>query len=87
MQSEQNKAIFFDRDGVINIRIVGEYVQCYDDFKFCPDFFSLFSYVKSLGYLAIIVTNQQGIGKGIMTENDLQNVHTQMQEQIMQQTG
>ena len=87
MQSNLNKAIFFDRDGVINYRIVGEYVQNFNDFKFCPDFFDFFHYVKSLGFLAIVITNQQGIGKGLMTEEDLHLIHAKMQEEIKLKTG
>lgn len=87
MQSPQNKAIFFDRDGVVNLRIVGEYVQTYNDFHFCSDFLQFFKYIKSLGYLAIIITNQQGIGKGIMSEDDLSLIHESMQHDIESASG
>lgn len=87
MQNPKNKAIFFDRDGVVNLRIVGEYVQSYDDFRFCPDFFKFFKFIKSQGYLAIIITNQQGIGKGLMSEDDLSFLHSKMQTDIENATG
>ncbi len=87
MLNQKNKAIFFDRDGVVNLRIVGEYVQNYNDFHFCPDFFQFFKFIKSLGYLAIIITNQQGIGKGLMSESELNSIHDEMQTEIKKTTG
>jgi D-glycero-D-manno-heptose 1,7-bisphosphate phosphatase len=81
------KAIFLDRDGVINYRLVGDYVKSYDEFCFVPDFIDFFISIKLKGYLAIIITNQQGIGKEIMTDDDLQNIHNQMQNEIRDITG
>ncbi len=81
------KAIFFDRDGVINYRIVGDYVKSYDEFCFVPDFIDFFSEIKRRRYLAIIITNQQGVGKNIMTDEDLHAIHSKMQEEIISLTG
>ncbi|MDQ1266151.1 MAG: D-glycero-D-manno-heptose 1,7-bisphosphate phosphatase, partial [Bacteroidota bacterium] len=69
-----NKAFFFDRDGIVNHRIIGDYVKNINEFRFKDEFFQIFETVKSQGYLAILVTNQQGIGKGLMTEEDLRSV-------------
>ncbi len=81
------KAIFFDRDGVVNRRIIGGYVRSPEEFIFFDDFFEFFKFIKEDGYLAILVTNQQGIGKGLMTEDDLQAVHNFMNEQLLSKTG
>ncbi len=81
------KAIFFDRDGVVNIRIVGEYITKPDEFKFWPDFVRLFKKVKEKGYLAIIITNQQGIGKGLMTSEQLAKTHDFMQQELKKVTA
>jgi len=81
------KAVFFDRDGIVNIRIVGDYVKKIEEFTFIEDFFELFSIVKKLGYLAILVTNQQGIGKGLMTSDDLEQVHNFMNERLFERTN
>lgn len=77
---KKQKAIFFDRDGIVNKRIVGDYVKNPTEFEIIPEFLTIFDMVKSAGYLAILVTNQQGIGKGVMTENDLKQVHDLMQK-------
>lgn len=81
------RAFFFDRDGVVNHRIIGAYVRNIEEFEFKDGFFELFEFVKSNGFLAVLVTNQQGIGKGLMTESDLQNVHDYMQTRLNEKTG
>ncbi len=78
---------FFDRDGIVNTRIMGGYVTDVDDFVFMPDFFALFRAVKERGFLAVLVTNQQGIGKGLMTEEDVSAIHEKMQRELRANTG
>jgi len=81
------KAFFFDRDGIVNKRIMCGYVTSPDEFEFLPDFLSLFQLVHSLGYVTVVITNQQGIGKGIMTVNDLSDVHNYMQNKLVNLLG
>lgn len=73
-----NKALFLDRDGIINERIIGGYITKPEEFTLIPESLTLFAWAKAHGYLTVIVTNQQGIGKGLMTELDLANVHDYM---------
>lgn len=82
-----NNAFFFDRDGVVNVKLPGDYVKTIDEFKFKEDFFPLFKYIKEKGYLAVLVTNQQGIGKELMSEQDLATVHEYMQCELLNITG
>ncbi len=81
------KAFFFDRDGIVNKRIHCGYVRCPDEFEFLPDFIPLFQLVQSHGYFTAVITNQQGIGKGIMTTEDLSDVHKYMQIKLIDLTG
>lgn len=81
------KAVFFDRDGIVNIRLVDDYVKSPDEFVFIDAFFELFKLVKEKDFLAILVTNQQGIGKGLMTETQLDIVHTHMTFTLLKETG
>ncbi len=82
-----NKAIFFDRDGVINSRIKGGYVRSWEEFDFHEEAGRLLQEVKRDGYLAIIITNQRGVGRGLMTEADLQTIHQNLQTLLSEQFG
>lgn len=82
-----NRAVFFDRDGIINHRIIGDYVKKPEQFilhKEIPDIFKL---LKSNGYLLILITNQQGVGKGLMTNSELEQVHNYMNELLINSCG
>jgi D-glycero-D-manno-heptose 1,7-bisphosphate phosphatase len=83
----KSKAIFFDRDGVINKRIVGGYVRSWDGFHFLPDVGETLKEVKDRGYIAIIISNQRGVGLGIMTDADLDSIHTRMQKELVEKYG
>ena len=83
----KNRAFFLDRDGIINERLIGDYVKSIEEFVFIEDFFNLLKKIKDNNYLAILISNQQGIGKGLMTMNDLENVHNYMQNELYKQTG
>ena len=64
----KKKALFLDRDGVVNIDKV--HVHKIEDFEFTPDIFKLAKRYQDKGYLIIIITNQAGIAKGLYTEED-----------------
>lgn len=81
-----NKCVFFDRDGVVNRLIYGDYVRNIEQFEFLGGFFKFFREVDKLGYLKILITNQQGIGKGLMTHEDLQVIHDYMQYTLLAET-
>lgn len=82
-----NKAFFFDRDGIVNVRIPGDYVKTKEEFRFNEGFPELFAKIKAKGYLAVLITNQQGIGKGLMSESDLAVVHNYMQSLLKEASG
>jgi len=63
-----NKALFLDRDGVINVN--HGYVHQTSDFEFIDGIFSLVKRANEQGYKVIVVTNQSGIGRGMYTEAD-----------------
>ena len=70
--------LFLDRDGVINVRKMDEYVTSWSEFAFMPETIDAVAYLRQIFKYIFIVTNQQGIGKGLMTERDLQLIHLQM---------
>jgi len=77
------KAIFIDRDGVIN-KEVG-YLHKIKDFKFIDGVFDACLHLQNLGYHLIIVTNQSGISRGYYGENDFHVVNNWMLEQFSHQ--
>jgi D-glycero-D-manno-heptose 1,7-bisphosphate phosphatase len=64
------RALFLDRDGVINVD--RGYVYRKEEFVFVDGIFDLCRYMQGLGNLIIIVTNQAGIGRGYYSEKDFQ---------------
>ncbi len=68
-----NKALFLDRDGVINEEV--GYITSLEKFQFKPGIVELISVANWLNYKVIVITNQGGISKGLFTHNDLQIVH------------
>ena len=70
--------LFLDRDGVINKKIEGDYVRSWDQFEFLPGVFEALQNLSKIFGRIIIVTNQRGIGRGFMTEKDLQDIHSKM---------
>ncbi len=80
-------SLFLDRDGVINKRIIGGYVTTRAEFEFLPGVLPALSLLgRKFGHI-FIVSNQQGIGKGLMTEADLQHVHQKMLKEINKHGG
>ena len=62
------KALFLDRDGVINVE--KDYLYKIDDFVFINGIIDLAKHYTSLGYKIFVVTNQSGIARKYYTEND-----------------
>ena len=70
------RALFLDRDGVINHD--AGYTSSVSDFKFIDGIFELCRAAEQLGYLLIVVTNQAGIGRGYYSEQDFLTLTTWM---------
>lgn len=78
-----NKAVFLDRDGVINVD--HGYVYRKEDFEFVDGIFELCRYFQEQGYLLIVVTNQSGIARGMYTEDQFQELTDWMVRQFQEQ--
>ncbi len=77
------KAAFLDRDGVINVRLPGgAYVTRREEFVFCEGVAEALRLLQEKGFLLIVVTNQRGIGRGLMSVKDLDDVHRGMKEEL-----
>ncbi|WP_286232613.1 D-glycero-beta-D-manno-heptose 1,7-bisphosphate 7-phosphatase [Thalassotalea sediminis] len=77
-----NKALFLDRDGIINID--HGYVYQQQDFEFAEGIFELCQHAAKLGYLLIVITNQSGIARGKYSESDFHALTQWMKTEFSQ---
>ena len=75
---KQNKAVFLDRDGVLN-QEMGDYVCRLEDFHILDNFDALKT-LQDKGYMLLVATNQGGLDKGWYTENELAGMHRRLKE-------
>jgi D-glycero-D-manno-heptose 1,7-bisphosphate phosphatase len=78
MVPDKSWTLFLDRDGVINQRKPDAYVLHPDEFLFTPMAPESIAQLSKIFGRIIVVTNQQGIGKGLMTEEDLSAIHLKL---------
>lgn len=74
--------LFLDRDGVINHRLMDDYVKNWSEFQFEPGVPEAIALFSKIFRRIFVVTNQQGIGKNIMSVDDLLNIHHKMRSEI-----
>jgi len=79
--------LFLDRDGVINKRIDGGYVQHWETFEFLPGVLESLAIFSRIFGRIIVITNQQGIAKGIMNEKQLLSIHRKMMADVEKAGG
>ncbi len=79
--------LFLDRDGVINILRPKDYVKAWEEFEFIPGSIEALRMLASRFRYIIVVTNQRGVGRGVMTEQDLLTIHNKMLQEIRRGGG
>ncbi len=79
-RSERDWCLFIDRDGVINRQVVGDYVRSWQQFEWLPGVIPAMEVLWQWAPHIVIVTNQQGVGKKIMSLEDLTDIHKRMQD-------
>lgn len=77
------RAIFFDRDGVLNRLLVGAYVTRWEEFEWLPRAREALRLAHELGWACVVVTNQAGVGRGVQTQASLDEVHRRMCEEAV----
>ncbi len=75
--------LLIDRDGTINVRIPGDYVRTWAQFKFLSGILEEFPKWAAKFKRIIVVTNQRGVGRGLMTDGDLADIHSRMLQAIV----
>jgi histidinol-phosphate phosphatase family protein len=84
---DKSWTLFLDRDGVINKRIINGYVMTPDEFVFLPGVLEALRALSSIFGKIFVVTNQQGVGKGLIKEETLENIHKKMLQDIIDHGG
>lgn len=82
MKFDNSWTLFLDRDGVINEREEDGYITKVEDFSFIPGTIKAIERLSNIFGRIVVVSNQAGIGKGLMTEKQLQLVHKHMLKTI-----
>ena len=79
--------LFLDRDGVVNVWLPGDYVKNWQEFRFNPGFLDFIGRYSASFRHIFIVTNQRGVGKGLMTIAQLEDIHSRMLKAIADAGG
>ena len=81
-------SVILDRDGVLNRKPAqAQYVRNWSEWEWCPGSLEALRLLSLAGYRTIIASNQPGIGRGLMSEADLEVIHGRMQHEIARVGG
>ncbi len=80
------KLIILDRDGVINYDS-DKYVKSVDEWEPIPDSLEAIANITQLGYKIVVCTNQSGIGRGLFSVEELNDIHEKMHKLVKQSGG
>jgi histidinol-phosphate phosphatase family protein len=86
-QINKNWTLFLDRDGVLNHDKDKSYIFSFDEFKFYDGVLEALKFFAEKFGRIVVVTNQRGVGRGLMTEDTLKDIHTRMASEIRQAGG
>lgn len=84
---DKSWTLFLDRDGVINKDHVGDYIRRWEDFCFEEEALEALATLHQLFGTILVVTNQRGVGLGLMSEEALQEIHRNLLTQVSQAGG
>ena len=79
--------LFLDRDGVLNRLLPGDYVRSWLQWEWMPGVLGELARWSAKFRHIVLVTNQRGVGKGLMTDADLSRIHAQMMTEILEAGG
>ena len=84
---DKSWSLFLDRDGVINPEKKGDYIRNLGEFEFYPGVTDALKKCAEIFGRIIIVSNQRGIGRGLMTEDDLSAIHQHLLNEVAASGG
>lgn len=75
--------VFLDRDGVINVKAApGDYIRNWRQFEFLPNIVDWIQIFNALDYPVIVITNQRGVARGLISPQDLEEIHRNMLREL-----
>lgn len=81
------KALFLDRDGVINVEKDGSYIFSPQELHYYDGALEAITAARHHFDIVLVVTNQRGIGRGLMTVEDLHTIHASLQVSLQEKGG
>ncbi len=79
--------LFLDRDGVINYEKEMDYILNWNEFRFYDQVLEAIAICAQKFGLIVVVTNQKGVGKKLMKEDDLLNIHQELKNEVAKSGG
>ncbi len=87
LKIDKGWTLFLDRDGVINLHYPNDYVKSWDEFYFLEGALDALTALGKIFRRIIVVTNQQGVGRGLMSSEDLELIHDEMLKEVRKHGG
>lgn len=87
LKVDKTWTLFLDRDGVINLHYPNDYVKTWNEFYFLEGVLDAIKSLSTQFGRLVVVTNQQGVGKGLMGDEDLKYIHAEMLKEIRKYGG
>lgn len=81
MSAPDRAAIFLDRDGTLNREV--DYLRRVEDFELLPGVAAALLRLAEAGFVLVVVTNQSGIGRGLLDEARLGAIHARLREELL----
>lgn len=79
------RIVFIDRDGVINVDPIGDYVKSWEEFRFHDGVLTGLKRLRDAGFKIVLISNQAGVGDGAYPEKALWEIHEKMMEVFRQE--
>lgn len=81
------RAIFLDRDGVLNVAVQGDYIRSVAQFRWLPGAIEAVAALTAMGWPIVVVSNQSGIARGLYTMAEVEQINARMRDDLKRAGG